>query len=153
MVEPLSHHPSTTRRKIMANPVNPFGDVTKMMEQFKMPGVDMSAIVEARRKDIEALTESNKAAYESMQALAAKQTAMMTEAMQGLQAAAQSMLSGGLSDPTKQAEIVRKGFEKTIADMKDLADMATHAQSDAMARLTQRANEQMQSLKSLMKAK
>jgi len=137
----------------MANPTNPFGDVTKMMEQFKMPGIDMSAIVEARRKDIEALTDANKAAFESMQALAAKQTAMMTEAMQSLQSAAQGMLSGGLSDPAKQTEVMRKGFEKTLADMKDLAEMAQRAQTDAVAQITQRAAEQMQGLKKLMQPK
>jgi phasin family protein len=137
----------------MANPANPFADVAKMMEQLKVPGVDMSAIVEARRKDIEALTEANKAAFESMQALAAKQTTMMTEAMQSLQTAAQGMLSGGLSDPTKQTEIMRKGFEKTLSDMKDLADMARKAQSDAMAQITKRAAEQMQDVKKLMQPK
>ena len=59
-----------------------------MIEQFKMPGVDMTAIVESRRKDIEALVEANKAAYESMQALARKQTEMLTQTMQGMQEAA-----------------------------------------------------------------
>jgi len=33
----------------MATEINPFGDVKKMIEQFKMPGVDMTAIVDARR--------------------------------------------------------------------------------------------------------
>jgi phasin family protein len=137
-----------------SNPTNPFGDVTKLMQQFKMPGVDMSAIVEARKKDIEALTEANKAAFESMQALAAKQAALMTEAMQGMQAAAQGLLTGGAAqDPAKQMDVMRKGFEKTLADMKDLADMARHAQSEAMARITQRASEQMESVKTLMKPK
>jgi phasin family protein len=137
----------------MANQINPFGDVAKMMEQFKMPGIDMSAIVEARRKDIEALTQANKAAFESMQALATKQTTMMTEAMQGLQTAAQSLLSGGLSDPAKQTEFMRKGFEKTLADMKDLAEMTQKAQADAIAQITQRAAEQLQSVKKLMQPK
>jgi phasin family protein len=123
------------------NQVNPFGDVTKMMEQFKLPGVDMTAIVEARRKDIEALTEANKAAFESIQALAAKQTAMMTEAMQGMQVAAQRML-GGVSDPVKQTEVMRKGFEKTLADMKGLADMVQHAQSEVLAHLAPRPTKQ-----------
>ncbi|MBT9598891.1 MAG: TIGR01841 family phasin [Vitreoscilla sp.] len=137
----------------MANQPTPFGDVAKMMEQFKMPGIDMSAIVEGRRKDIAALTEANEAAVEAMQAFAAKQTAMMTEAMQGLQAAAQGMLSGGLSDPAKQTEVMHKGFAKTLSDMKDLAEMARKAQSDAMAQITQRAAEQMQGVKKLMQPK
>jgi hypothetical protein len=34
----------------MAKDSNPLADVTKTIEKFKLPGVDMSAIVEARRK-------------------------------------------------------------------------------------------------------
>ena len=37
----------------MAEQTNPFGDLTKMLEQFKVPGVDMSALVESRKKDHE----------------------------------------------------------------------------------------------------
>jgi phasin family protein len=133
----------------MADQTLPFGDVTKMMAQFKIPGIDMSAIVEARRKDIESLAEANKAAFESMQALVRKQTEMMSEAMQDMQNAAKSG-AGGVADPTKQAELVRKGFEKTLAGMQELAEMARHAQSDAMANITQRATKQMQDIKALM---
>jgi len=32
----------------MADPKNPFEDLTRMLEQFKVPGVDMSALVESR---------------------------------------------------------------------------------------------------------
>jgi phasin family protein len=138
----------------MANQANPFGDVAKMMEQFKVPGVDMSAIVEARRKDIEALTEANKAAFEAMQALAARQTDMMTEAFQGMQAAAKGMLGGsGMPDPVKQTEVMRRAFEKTLADMKELADMARQAQADAMARITERVTEQMHDTKTSKRSK
>ena len=55
----------------------PFGDLTKMLEQFKVPGVDMSSLVDARRKDIEALVPANKTVYEGMQALAQKQSEML----------------------------------------------------------------------------
>lgn len=41
-------------------------DITKMIEQFKLPGVDMSALIAARKKDIEALTQVNRIAYESL---------------------------------------------------------------------------------------
>ena len=133
----------------------PFDDVTKMMEQFKLPGIDMTAIVEARRKDIEALVEANKAAFESMQALARKQTEMLTEAMQGMQEAAKGFTGGSAvaADPAKQAEGARRGFEKTLAGMKELAEMVRAAQSDAMAHITQRATQQMQDIKVLTQPK
>ena len=139
----------------MAKDSNPFGDVTKMIEQFKVPGVDMSAIMEARRKDIEALVQANKAAYESMQAMAHKQTEMLTQAMQDIQAAVKEAAStkGGLPDPKKQAELARDAWKKTLADMKDLADMARKSQSDAMAGLTQRAAQSIEELKKMMHPK
>jgi len=139
----------------MAKDSNPFGDVTKMIEQFKLPGVDMSAIMEARRKDIEALVQANKAAYESMQAMAHKQTEMLTQAMQDIQSAVKEAASGkgGLPDPKKQAELARDAWKKTLADMKDLADMARKSQSDAMAGLTQRAAQSIEELKKMMHPK
>ena len=125
---------------------NPFGDLTKMFEQFKVPGVDMSAIVDARRKDIEALVEANKAAYEGMQALASKQAEMFQQAMQGIQGAAGS-------DPAKQAELARKACEKALSDMKELAEIARKSQTDAMASITQRATQNMQEIKKMMQPK
>jgi phasin family protein len=141
-----------TRRDAMATEINPFGDMKKMLEQLKMPGVDMTAIVEARRKDVEALVEANKAAYESMQAMARKQSEMMVEAMQAMQEVAKGAASGGI-DPAKQTEVVRSAFEKTIADMKELAEMALRSQSDAMAHITQRAAEHVDEIKKLMQPK
>ena len=136
----------------MATEINPFGDVKKMIEQFKMPGVDMTAIVDARRKDIESLVAANAAAFEAMQALARKQTEMAKQAMQGMQEAAKDAASV-IGDPTKQAEAVRKAFEKTLADMKELADMARHSQSDALAHITKRGSEQLQEIKKLLQPK
>jgi phasin family protein len=136
----------------MANPTNPFGDLTDVLEQFKLPGVDMTAIFDARRKDIEALIEANKAAYASMQALAKKQTEMLTQAMQGIQEAAQAALSSA-GDPVRQAELGRMACEKTLTDMKDLADMVRQSQADTMASITQRAAERMQEVRRLIAPK
>lgn len=129
---------------------NPFADLTKMFEQFKIPGVDMSAIAEARRKDMEALAEANKAVYEGMQALANKQAEMLKQAVEGIQGAASG---GGASDPAKQAELARKACEKTLSDMKDLAEIASKSQASAMASITQRATQNMQEIKNMMQPK
>ena len=138
----------------MTNETQPFGDVSAMMAQFKRPGIDMAAIVEARRQDIDALVAANTAAFEAMQAMARKQTEMLTEAMQDMQSAAAGLAGGkGAADASAQGDAVRKGFEKTLANMKELADMARHAQSDAMARITERATHQMKDMKALVKPK
>lgn len=138
----------------MANDSNPFGDFIKTLEQLKLPGVDMTAIIEARRKDIEALVEANKATFESMKALGLRQSEMFKEAMQGIQETAKSGGQDlGLGDPAKQAELVRQACEKALADMKELAEMMRQAQADAMARITRRASEHVAEIKKLMQPK
>lgn len=130
------------------NPFNPFGDLDKMIEQFTLPGVDMGAIVESRRKDMEALLATNKAMLDSMQELARKQAEIFTQAMQGAQESIQTFVQGGgLPDPVKQAELARKAYEKAVAEMSELAQMARKAQADAMAGITERAQQSVEALK------
>jgi phasin family protein len=140
---------ATDTRKDTTADFNPFRDLTKTFEQFnKMPGVDMSSFVEARRKDVEALVAANKVTYEALQGLARTQTDMLTQAMQGMQESAKGVMAGGTSgakstDMTKHAEAAQKAWQKMLTDMKDLAEMVQKSQVEAMAGLTERAKENM----------
>ena len=121
---------------------SPFRDLTKTLEQFKVPGVDMSAFVAARRKDVDALTAANKAAYEALQDLGRTQTEMLTHAMKGMQESAEAMVREGVKGaaPTRQAEAARVAWEKMLADIKELAELARKSQVQAMAGLTDLAH-------------
>ncbi|MDY0747388.1 TIGR01841 family phasin [Paucibacter sp. R3-3] len=127
---------------------NPFGDVGKMIAGFKLPGVDMEAIVEARRKDLEALVAANKAAYDSMVTMGAKQAEMFKAAMQSIQESGKNA-----TDPGKQADLARKACEKALQDMKELAEMARQSHAEAAAHITERANEHMAEIKKMMTPK
>ncbi len=50
--------------------VSKFADVQKLTEQFAVPGVDSTVLIESQRKNIETLTAANRAAYEGAQAMA-----------------------------------------------------------------------------------
>ena len=131
---------------------NPFADVGRMIQQFKVPGLDMAPIIESRRKDMEALVEANKATYDAMQALARKQTEILSQAMQRIQDSAKAMAVGGAgaTAPAKQTELARDAYQKALADMKELAEMARKSQVDAMAIITQRATQSLEEMKKLM---
>ena len=131
---------------------NAFGDLTKMFEQFKLPGVDTAEIEAARRKDVEALVQANQAAYEGMQALAKKQADMLKQAMEDIQTAVKGAASGG-GDHGKQGELARKAYEKVLSDMQDLAGIARKSQSDAMVSITQRGAQHLEEVKKMMKLK
>ncbi len=134
---------------------NPFGDLTAMLEQFKVPGLDMAPFVDARRKDVQALVEANQAAYEAMQALASTQRDMLTQAMQGLQQSANGITSGkaGLPDAGQQSEAAREAWQKMLADMKTLGEMAHKSQVDAVASLTGRAKASMAEVQQMLSPK
>ena len=59
----------------------PLFDITKVLNQFRISGVDDAAIVDRERKNIEALAEANKIAFEGWQALIRRQSEILQEAM------------------------------------------------------------------------
>ena len=86
-----------TKKDTPAEAFNPFLDLTRKFEQFKLPGVDMPSFVDARRKDVEALVTANKMAYETLLALGRAQADMLTQTLHGMQESAKAMMTGGMS--------------------------------------------------------
>ncbi|MEM5431280.1 TIGR01841 family phasin [Cupriavidus oxalaticus] len=127
----------------MATPPNPFADFTKLMEQFRVPGLDMNAVIEARRKDIEALTEANQLAYAGMQAVMQKQQEIFMQTMQQVQAAAQQYGTAGnpAEAMTRQGELVQQALQQAFENMRELAVTAQKAQAEALAIIGKRAEQ------------
>jgi phasin family protein len=138
-----------------AGDFHPFHDLNKTLEQFKVPGVDMSAFVAARRKDVEALTAANKAVYEALQDLGRTQTEMLTHAMKGIQESAEGMLKKGVkgADTTGQTEAARAAWQRMLADIKALAELARKSQAQAVAGLTETAAESTKIIENLVHTK
>jgi phasin family protein len=130
---------------------NPFADFVRIIDRFKIPGVDFSALAESGRKDMEALVEANKAAYQGLQALARKQAEMLTEAMNGIQEAARR--GAGTTPGARASDLAREAYQKTLADMKELAEIVRKSQAEALTRVTDRAIEHLQELKRMMQPK
>lgn len=127
---------------------DPFAALKSMIEQFKLPGVDMNAIAESRRKDVEALLAANKAAFDAMQQLAQKQGEVFAGAMQSLKDHMQAV-----GDPVKQSELARQAYEKAVAQMRELAEIARKAQADALAGIDARVKQVQQELQQALQRK
>jgi phasin family protein len=104
----------------------PFPDFTKLLERYRMPGVDLSAIVEREKKNIEALTKANKVAFEGWQALVRRQSEILQQTMEDALANARKQGSA-----THRVEIAKQGFEKALGHMRELAEMAAKSQAEA----------------------
>ncbi|MEO8921280.1 MAG: phasin family protein [Caldimonas sp.] len=144
-----------SKRDTAAQDFSPFSDLTKTLEQFKVPGVDMSAFIKAHRNDVEALTAANKTAYEALQDLGRTQAEMLTRTMKDMQESADGMIREGIkgADPTKQAEAARVAWQKMLADIKELAELARKSQTKAMAGLAETATEGTKAISKLAHVK
>jgi len=136
---------------------NPFKfvDFAKMMEQYKIPGVDFGAMVERQRKDIEALTEANRIAAEGMQALAKLEAEILQKTMQEVMTAMSKSAAGGdpMANASRQAELAQQAFGKALSNMRELAEVASKSQSEAYAVISKRVQESIQEMTALMQPK
>ena len=145
------------------NPFNPFGnvdfskfDMTKMLGDVKIPGFDMQMMMDAQRKNIEALNAANQAAVQGMQAVAQRQAEILSQTINEVSTIAQQLANASTNPQeltTKQAEIARKAFEQALANARELAEIVSKSNTEAFAIINKRVTESLQELKSLVATK
>lgn len=131
-------------------------DLTKLLGDFKVPGVDFESIIASQRKNIEAVTAANQLAVEGLQAVLRRQAEIIRQSIEEA-----SSLVGDLTSPSapeekaaKQADLVKSAFEKALANIKELSEMVAKSNSEAAEVLTKRVSESLEEVKSaIAKAK
>jgi len=134
------------------NPNSIFAEYQKLIGQFKLPGIDVSAVLEARRKDVEAIAQANTTVLAGVQLLAQKQSEILRSTLTELQSLAIRAAQSGQS-AAKAGEVVQLALHKAMVDMQELADTACKAQSDSMAVVTKRVAEHVEELKAALQPK
>jgi phasin family protein len=135
------------------NTSNLFAEYTKLITQFKLPGLDIASVLESRRKDIEALAEANMTALAGVQQLGQKQIDIVRTSMTELQSLVTRLRTPGSESPAATGEGVQKTLQKAFVDMQELADAAYRAQTDSIAVVTKRFAEHVEELKALVQPK
>jgi phasin family protein len=126
-------------------------EFSKMLKGYKLPGVDLDSIVASQRKNVEALTAANRVAFEGMQAFARRQTEMLQETMSETTKAIDAIAKAG-SPPeaaAKQVELTKNAFEKSLSNMRELAEMVSKASQDAATTISGRVSESLDEIKDM----
>lgn len=126
-------------------------DLGKLIEQFKLPGADMSALVEWQRKDLEALAEANRQAYEGIKALAERRNEILRETLAQWQGALQDM--AGKDALAKQTESAQQGVQQAIENFRELAAMEAKTRNNSWKVVQDRLQENMADLQKLLQPK
>jgi phasin family protein len=124
----------------------PVFDFTKLMSQFQLPGVNFTALVDRERKNIEALVKANRIAFEGWQRLVRRQAEMLQETMKIVVAEASQV-----DAKKKRADLAKEGFEKALANMRELAEITTQSQKEAFDVVRKRIEENVEDIRNLGK--
>lgn len=125
------------------------GDLGKMLKGIKLPGIDIAAIVETQRKDMEALADANRLAYQGMKDLAERRNQMLKESLSQWQEAAKA--ATGPDVLKRQAELARERVQTAMANVRELAEIEADARRKAWKVLRDRFLENQANLQKLIK--
>jgi phasin family protein len=126
-------------------------DVRQIVERYRLPGIDLGALAEWQRKDVEALMEANRQANEGFRALIEKRNEILRESFAEWQAAVKDMASTDAL--SKQAEAAKSGFEKAVSNFRELSQIETEAWTNAWKTVQSRMQENLSNLQKLLQPK
>src|SRR3954447_19587222 len=114
----------------------------KTASTIQNTGRRLPSIIERERKNIEALAEANRVAFEGWQNLVRRQGEILQDSMKRAvdDAKNQTALKNG-------AELARSAFETALDNMRELAEMAAKSQKDAFEVIRKRVEENMNTLR------
>ena len=126
-------------------------DLRKLAEKFQAPGLDIAALIEWQRKDMETLVEANRQAYAGVTALVERRNEILQETLAQWQAAIKD--AAGADGLAKQAEAAKAGVEKALANFSELSEMEAQARNNTWKVVQDRLQENLGNLQKLLQPK
>jgi phasin family protein len=125
---------------------DPFSQFAAMFQQYKLPGFDVSAILDARRKDVEALAEANQIAFGGIQALRDKQLEILRRALDEFQTVAQQIAASPTKPLNNPTDVAQKALHAALADMQEIAQKTQQTNTEAYAVVAKRMQDAVKEL-------
>lgn len=123
-------------------------DLQKFLNSFKLPGVDLKAIVDSGHADLKAVTLANRRAFQGMQALARRQGEMLHEAAAEWRTAVKGLESADAEELlTKRTALADQMISRTLTKVRELAESSARSQSEACAAARASLREHLAGLK------
>ncbi len=141
----------------MTTRTGPFdvGEMTRMMRQFQIPGVDWQALIASQQKNVAALTRANQVLFEGAQAVMQREMEILQKAMAEAAEAAREVMQE--TDPqagaARRFELAQASLEAALANMRELAELAAKSNREALEVINRRALESMEEVKAAMAGK
>jgi phasin family protein len=140
-----------SKKSAGASPASWFETLQELTSKYQLPGVDLSALAEWQRRDLEAVTEAGRVLTEGARASFERRNAILEEAVAQWQAALKDASSPDAL--SKGAEAARQGVEKALANFRDLTELEAKARADAWKVVQDRMQANLAELQKLLQPK
>src|SRR5258708_22184325 len=129
-------------------------DLTKAWVDFKLPSLDIGALLEAHRKNAAALTNANQVVFDGLKTLAQRQGDLFKTTVDDYSKVTSAVLAGASFEDraTKQADVTRYIFVSTVDRFRELSDIAVKANVTAVDILSARVTEAFDEFRALFAA-
>jgi phasin family protein len=131
-------------------PETPFDfDISKFIGDFKVPGLDVESLVASQRKNIEALTQANKLAFEGVQAVFKRQVEILRQTLEESSTVAKELVEVGTPQEKaiRQTEFAKDAFERALSNSRELAEIIAKSNSEAFELLNKRFTQVLDEVK------
>lgn len=141
----------------MAKSANPFADYdfTKVWGDFKVPTVDVEALMAAQQRNFDAMSVASKLAVEGFQLVAQRQAEIVRDAVEQTTAAAQAYAT--LTTPedklAQQAKYAKAAFQNSLDNVREISGMVSKTATDAAEVMNKRFVEGLDEFETLVAAK
>lgn len=122
----------------------PLDDLRRSLQQLKLPQLDLGALIDSRRRDLEALLTAHDQAYRGIEAVTRRQVEMFSATLKALRAAATADTPPpqGLTERASQAlQQAQEAYAQALANLKELAEISARSQQQVMDTLNKRLRE------------
>ncbi|MFO0995590.1 MAG: phasin family protein [Alphaproteobacteria bacterium] len=133
----------------------PFGpDAFKAFSDFKIPGVNIDALVAYHRKNFDAISKANQATVKGFQSVAQRQSELFRAAIEGATKVGEALVAAKSPEDRmrKQAEFAKEGVMTAMSNAQEMAGIVTGAATEAAGVLNARLVESIDEVRELFAA-
>lgn len=129
---------------------NPFDfDFGKVMEHFKTAGAGYAPVMEAYRKNLDALTRAGQLMTEGLQTIVENQRKMLTSAMKDVAQSTRDFVD--VKSPqerlARQTVLTKEAFEKGVDHLREVSEILLKSTRESMDLLNSRVSESLDDIK------
>ena len=131
-----------------------FADMSKMMGEFKMPTVNVEAVMACHRKNLETFAAINQATFETMQALGRRQAEWLKQGMEEASAMMSAVMSAETPEEKmiKHAEVSKAAVDKCLANAREVAETVAKSNVQAMETVSNRMAEGLDEFRDIVRS-